>query len=48
MSLCVVIQGLWDTPRIGYRELLLTLQPVAETLPIHVRHDVEEEAVGFT
>ena len=35
-----------DPDRVGDRQLLLARQPVAERLPVDVRHDVEEKGVG--
>ena len=35
-----------DAHRVGDRELLLAIQPVAERLALDERHDVEEEGVG--
>ena len=36
-----------DAHRVGNRELLLAVQPVAQRLALHVRHHIEEEAVGL-
>ena len=36
-----------DPHRVGHRQLLLPVHPVADGLAFDVRHDVEEEAVGL-
>jgi len=36
-----------DPHRIGDRQLLLPRQPVPQRFPLHVRHHVEQEAVGL-
>jgi hypothetical protein len=42
-----VRHGDGDVHRVHHRKLTLPVEPVPETLSLHVRHDVEEKRVGL-